>query len=263
MTTRLWCAVIAGAVAGGCATPSTTPDLSVPYEQREIQGDKSSNERAQIHTHLAMLYYAGRNYAVALEESNKALQENSSYVPALNMLGLTYTELGVNSAAQQAFERAVAINPNDSDTRNNYGWFLCRTKREDEGIKQFMQAVRNPLYQTPEKAFNNAGDCARSKGDLAAADGYYSQALKAKPNFGRALLGMADVNYQRGDYKEARSQLDRYAQANAPTAESLWLTVRVHRKIGDRQSEVEAVRQLRRSFPDSPQAQLLQSGKFD
>lgn len=263
MMTRLGCAVLAVAVAGGCAAPDKAPDLSVPYEQREIQGDRSSIEKAQIHTHLAMLYYAGRNYAVALEESNKALQENSSYVPALNMLGLTYTELGENSTAQRAFERAIAINPNDSDTRNNYGWFLCRTKREDEGIKQFMQAVRNPLYQTPEKAFNNAGDCARSKGDLAAADGYYAQALKARPNFGRALLGMADVNYQRGEYKEARSQLDRYAQGNAPTAESLWLTVRVLRKLGDRHAEVEAVRQLRRAFPDSPQAELLKGGKFD
>jgi len=37
----------------------------------------------------------------------------------------------------------------------------------------------------------------------------------------------------------------------------------VHRKLGDRQTEAETGRQLRRDFPNSPQAQLLQSGKFD
>ncbi len=261
--TRPWQALLALALAGGCATQPEPSDISVPYEQREIQGQKSPNEKAQLHTRLAAMYYAGRNYAVALEEANKALQDDSSYVPALNMLGLTYMQLGENASAQQSFDRAIAVNPNDSDVRNNYGWFLCRTDRADEGIKQFMLALRNPLYQTPEKALNNAGDCARGRGDLAAADGYYAQALKARPNFGRAMLGLADVSYERGDYKEARTHLDRYAQVSAPTAESLWLAVRVHRKLGDRQSEADAGRQLRRDFPNSPQAQLLQSGKYN
>ena len=260
--TRILCSLLALVLAGGCATQPKPSDISVPYEQRE-QAEKSSDDKAQLHTRLAAMYYAGRNYAVALEEANKALQDDSSYVPALNILGLTYMELGQNASAQQAFDRAISVNSNDSDTRNNYGWFLCRTKREEEGIKQFMLALRNPLYQTPEKALNNAGDCARAKGDLAAADGYYAQALKARPNYARAILGLADVSYERGEYKEARTQLDRFARVSAPTAESLWLAVRVHRKLGDRQTEAETGRQLRRDFPNSPQAQLLQSGKFD
>jgi type IV pilus assembly protein PilF len=255
--------VLLAAVAAGCAKPSPAPDVSIPYDQRESKSERDPKERARIHTSLAAMYYAGREYAVALEEANTALRDDSSYVPALNVLGLTYMELGQDAAAQQAFDKAISINPSDSDTRNNYGWFLCRTKHEDEAIKQFMLALRNPLYRTPEKAYTNAGDCARNKGDLKAAEDYYTQALQIRPGAGNALSGLAEINFRRGDYKQARALLDRYLQSNSPTAETLWLAVRVERKLGDRQGEADYGRRLRREFPDSAQARLLQSGKYD
>jgi type IV pilus assembly protein PilF len=252
------------ALAASCAKPTTAPEVSIPYEQREVKGEKGAKDRAQIHTRLAANYYVGRNFAVALEEATKALQDDPNYVPALNILGLTYMELGQDGPAQQALEKAVSINPNDSDTRNNYGWFLCRSKRqEDEAIRQFMLAVRNPLYQTPEKAYVNAGDCARTKGDLAAAEGYYQKALQQRPGFGRALLGLADLHFRRGQYRESRTLLDQYRQGSAATAESLWLQVRVERKLGDRKAEAESARELRRVFPGAPETALLQAGKYD
>jgi type IV pilus assembly protein PilF len=252
------------ALAGGCATQTPAPEVSIPYDQREVKAEKGTKERAQIHTQLAANYYVGRNYAVALEEATKALQDDPNYVPALNILGLTYMELGQHAAAQQALEKAVSINPGDSDTRNNYGWFLCRSKKQpDEAIKQFMLAVRNPLYQTPERAYVNAGDCSRDKGDLAAAEGYYQRALQQRPGYGRALFGLADLNFRRGQYKESRGLMDQYRQSAAPTPESLWLLVRVERKLGDRKAEAEFGRELRRSFPNSPEAGLLQAGKYE
>ncbi|HSD60244.1 MAG TPA: type IV pilus biogenesis/stability protein PilW [Burkholderiales bacterium] len=252
------------ALLAACATQqAATPDVSVPYNQREVQGQKEPSERAKIHTSLAANYYVGRNYAVALEEANKALQDDSSYVPALSILGLTYMELGQDGQAQQAFDKAISINPSDSDVRNNYGLFLCQRKQQEEGIKQFMLALRNPLYQSPERAWANAGDCARSKGDFAAAETYYTRALERRPGFGRGLLGLGELSYRRGDYKDSRAMLDRYAKENPPTAESLWLGVRTERKLGDRQAEADLSRQLRRTYPESPQAKLLQGGKFD
>lgn len=252
------------ALAGGCATPTTAPEVSIPYDQREVKSDKGGKNRAQIHTQLAANYYVGRNYAVALEEATKALQDDSNYVPALNILGLTYMELGQDAAAQQALEKAISINPGDSDTRNNYGWFLCRGKKQqDEAIRQFMLAVRNPLYQTPERAYVNAGDCSRDKGDLAAAEGYYQKALQQRPGYARALLGLAELNFRRGQYKESRTQMEQYRQAAAPTAESLWLLVRLERKLGDKKAEAEFGRELRRSYPNSPETGLLQAGKYE
>lgn len=251
-------------MAAGCATQGAAPEVSIPYDQREVKADKGNRERAQIHTQLAANYYVGRNYAVALEEATKALQDDSNYVPALNILGLTYMELGQEAAAQQALEKAISINPGDSDTRNNYGWFLCRSKKQqDEAIKQFMLAVRNPLYQTPERAYVNAGDCSRTKGDLAAAEGYYQKALQQRPGYARALLGLADLDFRRGQFKESRALMDQYRQSASHTAESLWLLVRLERKLGDKKAEADFGRELRRGFPNSPEAGLLQAGKYE
>jgi type IV pilus assembly protein PilF len=256
--------VLVAVLLGACARPTPAPEVSVPYEQREVRSEKGPRERAQIHTQLAASYYVGRNFAVALEEATLALRDEPNYVPALNILGLTYMELGQDAAAEQAFEKAISVNPNDSDTRNNYGWFLCRSKRQvDEAIKQFMLALRNPLYQTPEKAYVNAGECSRNKGDLAAAEDYYQKALQQRPGLGRALLGLADIDYRRGQYKNARALLDQYRQSSSATAESLWLLVRLERKLGDKKAEAEFARELRRGFPDSPETGLLQAGKYD
>jgi type IV pilus assembly protein PilF len=50
---------------------------------------------------------------------------------------------------------------------------------------------------------------------------------------------------------------------NNPNAQILWLGVRIERKLGDRNSEASYGAQLRRSFPDSREALLMQAGKFE
>ena len=46
-------------------------------------------------------------------------------------------------------------------------------------------------------------------------------------------------------------------QAAAPTAEVLWLGVRIERALDDRQAEALYAQQLRRLFPGAPETQLL------
>ena len=72
-------------------------------------------------------------------------------------------ELRDDKTAEANFQRALPCNALDSDSNNHYGWFLCQRKREQESIKYFLAALRNPLYTTPSKAWINAGICARRK----------------------------------------------------------------------------------------------------
>ena len=71
---------------------------------------------------------------VALEEVGIALRADPNYGPAHNVAGLVYGRLKEDRLAQQSFERALRINPLDSDANNNYGLFLCQRQREEEGI---------------------------------------------------------------------------------------------------------------------------------
>jgi len=74
---------------------------------------------------------------------------------------------------------------------------------------------------------------------------------------------MGQIRYRQGDMKEARSYALRYNQNVPPTAESLWLALRVERKLGDTVAEAGYTNQLRRDFPRSREYQLLQHGAYD
>jgi type IV pilus assembly protein PilF len=219
--------------------------------------------RAKAHTELAALYYSRGSMGIALEELRIAVGADSTYAPAQGMLGVVYMELRENELAEQSFEQALRLSPNDSDINHNYGWFLCQTKREPASIKYFLQAVRNPLYPTPWRAYSAAGQCFLRMNNLQDAEEFSLRALKLEPDDPPSLMQMAHVRYRQGKLDESRKLVSRYNKLVAPNAESLWLALRVERKAGQRVAENSFANQLRRRFPDSAEHQKLQRGQFD
>lgn len=251
------CAVL---TLAGCATQPVESELK---PTNTTGGDSGERERARIHTELASGYFEFGNYGVALEEARIAMQADPSYGPAYNIAGVVYAALKEDRQAEQNFERALAINPSDSDAHNNYGRFLCQRKREDEGIKHFMAALRNPLYRNPERSFVNAGTCSKLRGDTAAAEEYYQQALKRAPNQPVALYQLADLAYSRADYATAKRHLDRLVKVASPVPQVLWLAVRVERKLGNGNAEASYAQQLRKNFPDTTEGRALAAGQYE
>jgi type IV pilus assembly protein PilF len=256
-------ACLAGIVLlSACAEQPVAPQLTPQAPANQQQAD--ARTRADLHTQLGAGYYELRNFAVALEELNEALRADPNHGPAYNMLGLVYMELREDAAAEQNFERAVRINPLDSDANNNYGWFLCQRKRQAEGIKYFMSAVKNPLYQTPDKSFVNAGTCAREAGDDAGAAQYFQRALEVQPTQPQALFQLADLAFRRGEIPGAKSYLTRLSRTvQNLSAEALWLALRVERRLGDREAEASYSLQLRRNFPNSRETQALLNRQYE
>ena len=155
------------------------------------------------------------------------------------------------------FERALRLAGTDPDINNNYGWFLCERGRHAESIRFFMAAVRSPLYANVDRSLVNAGVCSRRRGDNAEAMRFFEQALGLRSNQPVALFNLADLSFASGRAQEARVFLNRLMQAAAPTAEVLWLGVRIERALDDRQAEALYAQQLRRLFPGAPETQLL------
>jgi len=172
-------------------------------------------------------------------------------------------EWGQNPKAEEAFQRALSIAPADSDTLNNYGWFLCQTQRERQSIPQFMAALKNPLYATPAKPYVNAGVCSEKFGDTAAAEDFYRKAFSLEPGNGGAMYRLSELYLRRNDVEKARFYADRLNKSYEPSAQSLWLALRIERKSGDRTSESSYAAQLRRRFPNSAEYKKLQQGQFE
>ncbi len=226
--------------------------------------DNSSHafKSAKVHTELAGLYYQRAQLGIALDELKQALNADSSYAPAYNVRGLVNMALREDKDAERDFKHSLDLDDTNSDTHNNYGWFLCQHDRAKEAIPQFMAALKNPLYTTPGLAYLNAGLCSRKAGNTKDAEDFLRKALQVEPGSTQALFALADLSYSNADYFSAKKYFaDLSQKSDNLTAEQLWLGVRINRKIGDRNSEASYAMQLRNRFPDARETQMLIHGE--
>jgi type IV pilus assembly protein PilF len=223
---------------------------------------RDARARATAHTELASAYYERGNLGVALDEAKVATQADPSYAPAQNVLGLVYMELKEPTEAQASFERALRIDPQDSDANHNMGWFLCQSGREQDSIKYFLAAIQNPLYKTPAKSYAAAAGCYQKVGHADNALDYYGRALRLDPNFVPALLPYARLQMARGGLDDARAAVTRYNALASPSAESLGLLLQIERRRGDSQAEQSVAAMLGKRFPDSKEYRSFKRGEL-
>lgn len=259
MPLRFFLAVaLLAAILGGCTTvagPTTTGDAAP-----QASGPR---QRAKVHTELASLYYQQGNMAVALDEVRIALEADESYAPAYSMRGLVQMYLLETTGAEDSFQRALRLAPGDPEINNNFGWFLCQTGRERQSLTYFLDAIKNPLYQTPEKSYTNAGICAMQIKDYRLAEEYLQKGLRYGRNRGAALLQMANLRYRTNDFQDAREYLASHHEQSEPSAESLWLALRISHKLNDEELEASYASQLRRRYPESREVRELKRGNFE
>jgi type IV pilus assembly protein PilF len=246
------------------ACAGTAPPEGPNADSRTIIGEVGEpRNRARIHTDLAGAYMERGNMGVALEELRIAVAADPGYAPAHSMLGLVYMDLRENELAAQSLERALRLAPNDADINHNYGVFLCQTKREPDSIRYFMQAIKNPLYSAPWRSYSAAGVCTLRTENRKEAEQYFERALRLEPDEPASLINLGQIRYKQGKLDEARRLVSRYNKLADPSAESLWLALRIERKSGERVAEQSYANQLRRRYPASAEYQAMQRGKFD
>ncbi len=123
---------------------------------------------------------------------------------------------------------------------------------------EYLRRVQaDSLYATPEKAFLNAGLCARINGRNDEAEEYLRRAVTFRPDLAGALYNLADILFEKGNLKEAEIYLNRYMRLGEPTLSGLALGVKIARAQGDKVAEDSMSQQLRRRFPDAPQTREL------
>jgi type IV pilus assembly protein PilF len=257
---------VAGMLLGAACIASVQAQIYDPLtNERNTASGSDPRNRAKIHTELGAAYFQAGNPAVALEHLATALNVDSSFHQAYSVRGLVYGSLKENDKAESDFQRALSIAPNDPEVNNNYGWFLCNSGKERQSIVYFLNALKSPLYETPEVAYTNAGSCALKSGDLDGAQHYLLQALKLARDGGlTARLQLAQLFYLRGNLEESRAYInDVLKQMASPTAEALWLAIRLERKLGNRQAEGGFAAQLRGRHPTSPEYQEFLKGNFE
>lgn len=248
---------------GGGSPGMTTISPSANDTTPAVRADPKY--RAKIHTELAAAYFQAGSMKVALDEVRQALDADPDFVQAYSLRGLIYGNLKENAKADEDFRKALSLKPNDPDVNNNYGWYLCHSDRARQSIAYFLNALKDPLYDTPDVAYANAGACAMKAGDLDGAQNYLLNALRLArgPAPGTRVL-MADLLYRRGNFDEAKVYLGEAIKAmDTPSAEALWLGLRIERRLGNKAGEGSYASQLRSRYPTSPEYQSFLKGNFE
>lgn len=253
---------ILAALAGlaGCASgPSDGPGQELLTSSDETDNQK----RGRIRLQLAIGYYEQGQTAVALDEIKLALQADPKLADAHSMRALIYMEMKETRLADDNFQQALRLSPNNPDFSNNYGWFLCQNGREAQSLPYFEAALKSRTYQSPAKALSNAGACSLRMKNVVEAERYLNDAFRLDPGNASTSVSLARLHYDRGDFERAQFYIGRVTRSEGLTADALWQAIKIERKLGDREAELSLVTQLRRRFPNSPEFGAYQRGAFD
>jgi type IV pilus assembly protein PilF len=264
LTAVSWSALLAGAVAlGGCASPSAEQQARSTADQVTESDEPENRRRARIRMELAVGYFEEGKTSIALDELKQVILADPTFPEAYNLRGLIYMRLNDARMAEDSFRRAVALNPRDANTLHNLGWLQCSQRRFDDAQRSFTQALASPVYADRSKTLMAQGLCEARSGKPGDAERSLARAYELDPANPIVGYNLANILYARGDLTRAQFYIRRLNNTDLANAETLWLGMRVERKMGDKIALNQLSDQLRRRFPQSREASLLDKGVFD
>lgn len=216
-----------------------------------------TEEASDYNSDLGIQYLQKGHLNRANEKLSKALDQNPDSPKVNHYFALLQERLGNKAKADKYFRKAISLAPKDPEIRNNYGSYLCKNGQPQKAVQQFLTAVKDPLYRTPEFAYTNAGICLRKTGNDAKAEQYFRQALKKRASFPSALLEMSKLYYDRKQYARAQGFMLRYENVGRSTPEALELCVKVNLKMQNNAKAETCKAALLRLFPESPEAERI------
>ncbi len=250
LAARLLLCLLAALLLSACVTQTRNGPPPPSAAAQEASRRADLRYRAKAHTDLAAAYFERKQYAVALEEVENALQADAAYVGAWNLRGLIYMALREDRQAEESFLQGFRVAPTDPELGNNYGYFLCSRGREREGLARLEVVIRDPLYQTPEKPLVNAGVCALALHDQAGAEEWLRRAVRIQPTDQQGAFLLARLLSAGNHPGEAREVLRPLLRGDNPPREVLALMIELDQRLDDPEQLRQHDEQMHKLYPD-------------
>ncbi len=208
----------------GCVTVETSSNSDPVAEPKE---------RAEARIALGIGYLEQGNMYKARENLEKAMEHYPGYYRAQLSMAHYFEKVGEAKSAQRMYETALRQHPRNGNVLNNYGTFLCKLGDYDKADKFFRKAVEQPYYYLISASYENAAFCALKAGNVDQAKTYFSRTLDHDPNRVRALLNLAKLEIDAGEFTEARIRLMKFNQRYGVQKASLQLLAELESKAGN------------------------------
>jgi type IV pilus assembly protein PilF len=251
-------------LAGCTTTTDGQGSRGAPTESIVTASDEPENRRrARTRLELASGYFSEGKVTVALDELKLALQADPNYGEAYNLRGLVYMRLGDPRQAEDSFRRALQLNARDADTLHNYAWLMCQQRRYDESIAMFTQANAIPLYGGQSKTYMSRGLCEQASGKKAEAERSFARSYELDASNPISGYNLSKLLFERGEFERAQFYIRRLNNSELANSETLWLGIKVERRMNNLQAVEQLATQLRRRYPQSKELGSFQRGAFD
>jgi type IV pilus assembly protein PilF len=249
----------------GCAnTGDGQGQRGAPTDSIVTASDEPENRRrARTRLELASGYFSEGKVTVALDELKLALQADPNYGEAFNLRGLVYMRLGDPRQAEDSFRRALQLNARDADTLHNYAWLMCQQRRYDESIAMFTQANAIALYGGQSKTYMSRGLCEQAAGKNAEAERSFARSYELDAGNPISGYNLSKLLFERGEMQRAQFYIRRLNNTDLANSETLWLGIKVERRLNNQQTVDQLVTQLRRRYPQSKELGSYERGAFD
>jgi type IV pilus assembly protein PilF len=248
----------------GCAAKSEQSGASASRTEIVTESDESSERRrARIRVELALGYFEQGKTNIALDEIKQAISADPTFADAYSLRGLVYMRLNDFGFAEESFNKALSIKPQDANVLHNLGWLKCQQALYPLAMKYFGQALADPTYGERAKTLMAQGLCQVRAGMRQEAE---ASLLKSyEYDAGNPVTGynLANLLLQKGDFVRAQFYIRRLNNSELANAESLWLGMKVEKRLGNTEALMQLAKQLEKRFPQSREAASYHRGAFD
>ncbi len=255
---------VIGTLMGGCASSRGEAGADRPRDEIVTASDETdARKRARIRLELAIGYFEQGQTNIALDELKQSISADPTYSAGYNMRGLIYMRLNDYRFAEESFKQALALSPRDASVVHNLGWLLCQQAKYSESSAMFLRALANPQYGDRAKTYMAHGLCQIRAGDLTEAEASLMKSYELDAGNPITAYNLTTLLFKRGDYVRSQFYIRRLNNSQLANAESLWLGMRVERKLNNLEAFNQLSGQLEKRFSASPEAILYHRGAFD
>ncbi len=261
----LWMMVLL-AILGivGCAGSMPANEMNDQGGDLKTDSDESVvRKRARIRLELAVAYFQQGKTTIALDELKQALAVDPNFSDAHNLRGLIFMRLNDYSVAKESFHKALELRPGDANVLHNLGWLACQQALYAQSFKFFSQALADTHYTDRAKTWMTQGLCQVRAGALKAAEASLLKAYEydaANPVTG---YNLARVLFLKKDNVRAQFYIRRLNNSEWANAESLWLGIKIERRMDNTEAMLQLAAQLEKRFSQSPQTAAYRRGAWN
>jgi type IV pilus assembly protein PilF len=220
---------------------------------REVDEIAAATDNVQ----LGMIYMQNDNLPLAKEKLERAAKQDPKNANVFWAMAALNERMEQPKEADLNYQKAIELQPANSNIANTYGVFLCKQGQVDRAVPMFDKVIADKLYQTPYAAAANAGMCLRDAKRNADALRYFERALALGPGFADAAIGLGDLQIEQGNPDAARRVVDAFLGNGSKSPDVLVVGVRAAVALKDCSFTQVYARLLRRDFPNAPQTAAL------